>query len=110
VSPPNGLATYLRFGPEGTKRIADLAPGPQLDVALIEYAETRLLLLDNSLYFFGESGLAAFRQAVDTDEHHAVMATLASRLQDPTFLSRLSPRKRANITLLARRPLDIRPC
>jgi hypothetical protein len=110
ASPPNGLATYLRFGPEGTKRFAGLAPGPQLDVALIEYAETRLLLLDNSLHFFGESGLAAFRQAVDTDEHRAAVATLANRLQDPTFVSRLSSRKRANIRLLAKRPVDIRPC
>jgi Zn-dependent protease with chaperone function len=110
ASPPNTLATYLRFGAEGTKRFAGLGPGPQLDAALIEYAETRLLLLDNSLHFFGESGLAAFREAVDTDEHRTVVATLASRLQDPEFLSRLSPRTRANISLLAERPLDIRPC
>lgn len=110
TSPPNALATYLRFGPDGTKRLAGLAPGPQLDAAVIQYAETRLLLLDNSLHFFGEPGLAAFRQAVDTDEHRAVMATLANRLQDPAFLSRLSPRKRANLRLLAKRPLDIRPC
>jgi hypothetical protein len=109
-SPPNALATYLRFGAEGTKRFAGLNPGPQLDAALIEYAETRLLLLDNSLHFFGESGLAAFREAVDTDEHRAAVATLANRLQDPEFLSRLSPRTRANIGLLAGRPLDIRPC
>lgn len=110
VSPANGLDIYLRFGPEGTKRFAGLAPGPQLDAALIEYGETRLLLLDNSLHFFGESGLAAFRQAVDTEAHRTAVATLANRLEDPTFVSRLSSRTRANVRLLARRPLDIRPC
>ena len=110
IFPPNSLATYLRFGPEGTKRLAALAPGPQLDAALVEYAETRLLLLDNSLHFFGESGLAAFREAVDTTEHRAAVATLANRLQDPTFLSQLSSRRRANIRRLASRPFDIRPC
>lgn len=108
--PPNPLDLYLRFGQEGTNRLQGAAPGPQLDEKLKDYAETRLLLLDNSLYFFGESGAAAFSHAVDTPAHAAVLATLEQRVKDPAFLKGESPQQKANITLLAQRGTALRPC
>jgi hypothetical protein len=109
-SPPNPLETYLRFGPEGASRLQDVPPGPLLDKQLITYAETRLLLMENSLHFFGESGLASFNQAVDSADHRAAIATLNSRIKDPAFFADVAPLDRANITLLARRGPAVRPC
>ena len=108
--PPNELSTYLRFGPEGASKIRATSSGPELDKQLKTYVSTRLLLLDNSAHFFGESGLVAFNRAVDTAEHRDVLAMLAERAKDPKFAEKEFPSERANIALLAEKGLALRPC
>jgi Zn-dependent protease with chaperone function len=103
------LGTYLGFGASGPARLT-APPGPELDKQLIDYAQTRLLLVDNSLHFFGESGFASFTNALDNDTSRAAIDLLAKRLKDPAFTARLSPRERAELQMLVAKPLTLRPC
>lgn len=107
---PNPLSTYLRFGTQGAAMVQSARPGPELDEQLKKYASTRLLMMDNSLHFFGEGGLAEFNQSVDTPEHQAVLSRLAERVRDPKFLDGEFPRQRANMVLLAEHGSELRPC
>lgn len=107
---PNPLSGYLRFGQAGTAKVQSATPGPELDARLKDYAETRLLLVDNILHFFGEGGLATFNEVVSTPQHDAVLQSIGERVKDPAFLKGESPRKKANIILLAERGSQLRPC
>ncbi|MEO7240983.1 MAG: M48 family metalloprotease [Sphingomicrobium sp.] len=109
-APPNPLNVYLAFGPAGAAPLAAVAPGAERDRRLIDYAQTRLLLIDNSLHFYGEPGLAAFNAAVDRPDHQAALAALAERVRSGDFLRAQSAADQASIILLARQGPALRPC
>jgi hypothetical protein len=104
------LDNYMRFAAEGTQRLQGIPPGPQLDAKLKDYAEVRMLLMDNIAHFYGDFAFAAFSSSLDTESHRAALAMLAEREKDPTFLKGEFPRQKANLILLARRGTALKPC
>jgi Zn-dependent protease with chaperone function len=107
---PTPFSAYLEFAATGAPELAALPAGPQRDEALVEYAELRLLLVDNASHFFGEEGLKRFYDALHGEPHRLAVAALAQRLADPAFAGGLPTNDRADFTLLARQPLTLKPC
>jgi hypothetical protein len=103
---PTPLEAFIRFGRERAPDLSAVPPGPALDTALIDYAEHRLLMIDNVLHFFGPEGFAQFTEAVDNDAHAAVMAKLKQRMGDRRFVGAAKP----SYVLLVRDPLAVKPC
>jgi hypothetical protein len=103
------LGSYLRFGTAGPARLT-ASPGPELDKQLVDYGQTRLVLIENSLHFFGEGGLSGFNHAVDNVDNQVPLKLLSQRLKDPAFAATLEPMDRIELELLVSKPLSIKPC
>jgi Zn-dependent protease with chaperone function len=104
------LSTYVGFGSKGPDALANLAAGAERDKALLNYAQVRVLMIDNSLHFFGESGLSDFNAATATPANDALLDELSARIKDPTFTASLGHSDRLSVTLLANRRTELRPC
>jgi Zn-dependent protease with chaperone function len=104
------LSTYLRFASEGAARVDGLPPGPARDKALVNYAQVRVLMIDNSLHFFGESGLSDFNAAIATLANDALLNELGTRMKAPDFTATLDRGDKVSFTLLANRGTALRPC
>jgi hypothetical protein len=103
---PTPLEAFIRFGEERAPDVSAIPRGPALDKALIDYAEHRLLMIDNVLHFFGPEGFAQFTQAVDNDAHGALIRKLEQRMAEPRFVGAANPA----YVLLVRDPLTVKPC
>jgi hypothetical protein len=87
-----------------------LPPGPARDKALVNYAQVRVLMIDNSLHFFGESGLSDFNAAIANLANDALLNELGTRMKAPDFTATLDRGDKVSFTLLANRGTALRPC
>jgi hypothetical protein len=104
------LSTYVAFGSKGPAALDGIPPGPERDKALINYGSVRRIMIDNSLHFFGLSGLSEFNAAISTPENDALVAEIAERMKAPDFTAQLDRRGKVDFALLASRGTALRPC
>jgi Zn-dependent protease with chaperone function len=83
---------------------------PSGDACLLEYIETRETMTRVSYDLFGEPGLSRILSAYLTKDHVKMIDRIKTRLEDPSFTTRLDALTRAKINVLIRAPETFIPC
>jgi Zn-dependent protease with chaperone function len=116
TGPPQGKSYRVPSGKlrraaiTSVEPILQAAPGPARDQKLRDYAEFRLLMLGNALYFNGHEEMDALNANYHREDHQRAIALLGERLEDPAFTARLTPYTIGGFRVLAKDPFRALPC
>jgi Zn-dependent protease with chaperone function len=103
------LPRYLALSDDAARRVIE-ASSTQRDAALVDYFKSRKTLGEVIHRFFGNSGLEVAAARYASSDHQSATSLVRQRLTDPGFAPALSALERAELELLAARPLDFVTC
>lgn len=116
TGPPQGKRYNMQPGRMSSAALTSvepllrMPPGPERDRKLRDYADFRLLMIENALYFNGPAELETLNANYHRDDHDRVIALLGERLKDPGFTTGAFPNTIAKLRVLAASPFEALPC